>query len=94
MSKRKSHLKKVVSGPKTKATPLEQPMTEAEVKDNAQNIAIGKLYEEMKETIDDPVKLAIVVARIWGESLLMTYKQHKGIIDVKLPKTTGESGKA
>lgn len=93
MSKRKSHLKKVVDSPKTEATPIEVPMTPAEVKDLEQNIAIGKLYDQLKPTIDDPVKLAIAVARIYASAVLLTYKQSIGKADIKIP-VTSEKGEA
>lgn len=92
--KRKSHLKKVVDSPKTEATPIEQPMTEVERKDLEQNIAIGKLYEKLKPTIDDPLKLCITVARIYAAAILLTYRQSTGEVDIKIPQPTGESGDA
>jgi hypothetical protein len=75
MSKRTSHLKKV--------SDIAAPLTPAEQKDLEQNAAIGRLWEEMKPTIDDPMKLAITVARIYSSAVLLTYQQSIGKVSIK-----------
>jgi hypothetical protein len=75
MSKRTSHLKKV--------TDIAAPMTPLEQRDLEQNVAIGKLWEEMKPTIDDPMKLAITVAKIYARAVLLTYQQSIGKVSIK-----------